>query len=63
MNQEELRKAEILSVDINTDLCILKNAIKNSDNNNLQMSDLIDFIEKIYKISDEMRNIFINSLD
>lgn len=63
MNQEELRKAEILSTDINTDLCILKNAIKNSDNNNLHMSDLIDFIERIYKTSDEMRNVFINSLD
>lgn len=63
MNQEEHSKIEILSIDINTDLCILKNAIKNNDGNDLLISDLTDFVDKIYKSSNEMREVFSNSLD
>lgn len=63
MNQEEISKVEILSIDINTDLCILINAMKNSDDNNLEIDDLILFVDRIYKASNEMRNIFVNSLD
>lgn len=62
MNNEELSKLEILSIDINTDLCILKNAMKNDDDNDLQTDDLVDFVEKIYNLSNEMRAVFINSL-
>lgn len=62
MNSEELSKVEILSIDINTDLCILKNAMKNGDDNDLQTEDLVDFVEKIYRQSSEMRTIFVNSL-
>ena len=62
MNAEELAKVEVLSLDINTDLCILKNAMTNPDNNDLLISDLVNFVEKIYKASDEMRNVFINAL-
>lgn len=63
MNKEEFAKVEILSIDLNTDLCILKNAMKNGDDNDLQMDDLVDFMEKIYKLSKEMRDVFVNSLD
>lgn len=62
MNQDEINKVEVLSVDINTDLCILKNAMMNSDDNNLEIDDLICFVVRIYKLSNEMRNVFINSL-
>lgn len=63
MNSDELSKIELLSIDINTDLCILTNAMKNSDNPDLQVLDLIDFVERIYKASNEMRTVFVNSLD
>lgn len=63
MNIKELSKVELLSIDINTDLCILKNAIINPADNDLHISDLVDFVEKIYNASNEMRNIFGNSLD
>jgi hypothetical protein len=62
MNEEELSQIEVLSIDINTDLCILKNAMTNPDDNTLVMDDLVDFVAKIYKTSDEMRNVFVNSL-
>lgn len=35
MTDEELSKMEVLTININTDLCILKNAMKNNENNNL----------------------------
>lgn len=63
MNNDELSKIELLSVDINTDLCILTNAMRNSDNNNLEIDDLILFVDRIYNSSNEMRNIFVNSLN
>ena len=60
MNQEELQKLERLSVIINTDLCILRNAVTNCDENDLQWHDLTDFVNKIYKKSNKMRNFFNN---
>lgn len=59
MNQDEINKLQILSLELNTDLCILKNAIKNGDDNDLHISDLIDSIEKTYKMSDEIRKIVV----
>lgn len=63
MNNDELSKIEVLSIDINTDLCILISAMKNSDNNILEIDDLIVFVDRIYSASNEMRDVFINSLD
>lgn len=57
MNEDEINKLQILSLNLNTDLCILKNAIKNGDDNDLHISDLIDSIEKTHKISDEIMKI------
>lgn len=57
MNQDEIIKLEKLALDLNTDLCILKNAVTNNENNDLQLSDLIDFVEKAYKMSEEIRRI------
>lgn len=62
MTDEELSKIEYLTIDINTDLCILKNAMKNNDHNNLEIGDLISFVERIYNITDEIINIFVNAL-
>lgn len=59
MNQDKINKLQILSLELNTDLCILKNAIKNGDNNDLNISDLIDSIEKTYTMSDEIRKIVV----
>lgn len=57
MHENEIHKLQILSLELNTDLCILKNAVKNEDENDLHISDLVDFVEKIYKMSDEIRII------
>lgn len=61
MTDEELLNIEILSINISTDLCILKNAMKNNDNNNLEIDDLILFVERIYNISEEIMNIFAST--
>lgn len=57
MDEDEIRKLKIAALELNTDLCILKNAVTNNTDNDLQLSDLIDFVEKIYKMSDEIRRI------
>lgn len=57
MNEDEIRKLKIAALELNTDLCILKNAIKNGDDNDLHVSDLVDSIEKLYKMSDEIMKI------
>lgn len=61
MNREELDKVESLSIDINTNLCILKNAMTNSDCNDLQIYDLIDFVRRIYDSSNKMREVFFKT--
>lgn len=61
MNDEDLRKIEVLSLNIKTDLCILKNAMKNNHNNTLEIGDLISFVERTYSTSDEVLNIFVKA--
>lgn len=61
MTDEELFKIESFAININTDLCILKNAMKNNDNNNLEIGDLISFVERIYNISEEVINVFVSA--
>ena len=61
MNQEEIERIDELTIDLNTDLRILKNAVTNPDNDDLYMHDLVDFVEKISKISEEVRNVFTAS--
>lgn len=61
MTDEELFKIESLAININTDLCILKNAMKNNDDNNLEIGDLIHFVERIYNKTDEILNIFVEA--
>lgn len=61
MTDEDLRKIESFTININTDLCILKNAMKNNDNNTLEIGDLILFVERIYNISEEIINIFVTA--
>lgn len=57
MSQDEIHKLQRLSLELNTDLCILKNAVKNQDDNDLHISDLSNFLEKAYKISDKIMKI------
>lgn len=57
MNQDEINKLERLALKLNIDLCILKNAVTNNDDNDLQISDLIIFLKRMYKISDEIMKI------
>ena len=61
MTDEELFKIESFAININTDLCILKNAMKNNDDNNLEIGDLILFVERIYNTTDEILNIFVKA--
>ena len=58
MNKDELFELERLSVDINTNLRILKNAVTNCDDNDLQWHDLTEFVDKIYEKSNEMGKFF-----
>ena len=57
MNQEKVLKLEELSIEIHTDLRILNSAV-NSHDEDLQVSDLVNFVEKMYKISNEISEIF-----
>lgn len=60
MHQDEINKLARLSLDLNTNLCILKNAVINNDENDLSISDLIVFLRRIYQISDEIMDIASN---
>lgn len=57
MNQDEISKLQRLSLDLNTNLCILKNAVTNNEENDLYISDLIVFLRRMYKISDEIMKV------
>jgi hypothetical protein len=61
MDQEELYELERLSIYIDTDLRILKNAVTNCDENDLEFHDLTEFLGKIYEKSNKMRKIFTTS--
>lgn len=61
MNRNEIEKIDNLTLDLNMDLCILKSAVGCFDND-LEISDLINFTERIHKTSNEIRQIFDDSL-
>jgi len=61
MNQELLQKIDDLTLDLKMDLSVLNSAVKNYDND-LEVCSLVNFVEIIYKLSDEIREIFDNSL-
>lgn len=61
MNNQEIQKLDELTLDLNMDLAILNSAVGSFDDN-LQICDLINFVKKIYKNSEEIRNIFNDSL-
>ena len=61
MNQNELRTIDNLTLELNMELCILKSAVFCFDDD-LEVSDLINFTERIYKMSNEIRETFDNSL-
>lgn len=56
MNKEQIEKLDELTLNINFDLAILAGAVKDYDN--LEVCMLEDFVERIYKNSKEIRNIF-----
>lgn len=60
MNKAEINKLNDLTLDLNMDLCILKSAIICFDED-LKVSDLTNFAERLYKISSKIRDIFDNS--
>lgn len=60
MNQQEMQKLDELTLDLNMDLCILKSAVMCFDDD-LEASDLVNFVQKLYKTSNEIRNIFYDS--
>lgn len=62
MSNSEIQKLDELTLDLNFDLCILNSAIK-GDDGDLEPCILTGFVEKIYKTSNEIRNIFADSLD
>jgi len=61
MNQELIQRIDELTLDLNMDLSILNSAVRNFDGD-LEVCSLVNFVEKIYKLSDEIREIFNNSL-
>lgn len=60
MNQQEIEKLDKLTLDLNMDLCILKSAIMCFDDD-LETNDLVNFVQKLYKTSIEIRSIFYDS--
>lgn len=60
MNQQEIEKLDELTLDLNMDLCVLKSAVASLDDD-LEVSDLVNIAERIYKISSEIRDVFYDS--
>lgn len=58
MNENQIDRLDSLTLDLNYDLAILRSAVK--DSIDLEVCSLEHFVEKIYKDSEEIRNIFIN---
>lgn len=56
MNEE--KKLDDLTLDLNMDLCVLNSAVNNCDN--LEVCCLTNFVERLYKTSEDIRDIFIN---
>ena len=61
MDKEQLQKIDDLTLDLNMELCVLKSAVICFDDD-LEVSDLVNFTERIYKISNDVRKIFDESL-
>lgn len=61
MNQQEWDNLDNLTLSLNTYLSILNSAIK-YDDGDLEISTLIDFVEKIYQTSKDVRHVFECSL-
>ncbi len=61
MKAKQLQKIDDLNLDLNMDLNVLNCAI-NSLDENLEASDLINIVERLYETSSEIRNIFDNSI-
>lgn len=59
MNREQIQKIDNLTLDINFNLTILYNAIKDADEK-LEICMLDDFVKNIYENSKEIRAIFEN---
>lgn len=59
MNKEQIQKIDNLTLDINFNLAILYNAIKDADEK-LEIYMLDDFVKNIYENSKEIRAIFEN---
>lgn len=60
MNKNDVEKIDNLTLDLNMELCILKSAVGCFDDD-LEISDLVNFTERIHKISNEIRQIFDDS--
>lgn len=56
MNEEQIERLDALTLELNNDLAVLKSAVK--DNLDLEVCSLEHFVERIYKDSEEIRNIF-----
>ena len=61
MNKEQLQRIDDLTLDLNMDLNVLNSAVINC-NNKLEVCDLFNFVERLSNISNEIREIFDNSL-
>ncbi len=59
MNYEKILELEELFLELETNLCILKSAVICYDED-LQVSDLVNFVKGIYEKSEEIRKIFSN---
>lgn len=61
MNKAQIEEIDNLTLDLNFDLAVLYSAIKDADEE-LEVYMLENFIERIYKISSNIRNIFDNEI-
>lgn len=58
MNENQIDRLDVLTLELNNDLAVLRSAVK--DNLDLEVCSLEHFVERIYKDSEEIRNIFDN---
>lgn len=57
MDANELKKLDDLTLELDMDLNILNSALK-SDDEDLEICSLNNFVERIYQKSNEIRNVF-----
>lgn len=58
MNEEEMRKIEIMTFEINMELEILNNALKYMEMEGINVCSISNFVEKLYIKSNEIIRIF-----